>query len=191
MSTYKKATKKIAEFAAPVIEQFHAHLIDTVKIDYVLAFGDPQKTGGHSPAIKHGGYPALGVCRIVNLKDRAKGNGDVEITLDADWLDDPATTDAQKLALLDHELHHIQLRYDGDGALITDDLNRPKIKMRKHDRQFGWFDAVAARQGKASQELIQARAFYETGGELYFSFVSDLKGEIKDKVREQSSQLKG
>lgn len=34
---------------------------------------------------KHHGVKAAGLCRIVNLKDRVKGLGDVEILIDGDW----------------------------------------------------------------------------------------------------------
>jgi len=42
--------------------------------------------------------------------------------------------------------------------------------MRKHDHQFGWFDAVAQRHGEASPEVRQARVLMESSGQLYFDF---------------------
>lgn len=105
-------------------------------------------------ALKLGGYPCTAVVRIVNQADRAKGLADAEIKIDGHWWD--SADYEEKMALLDHELTHLQLVMDGDHVK-RDGSERPKLKTRKHDRQMGWFDEVAERHGKASQEHQQAR----------------------------------
>jgi hypothetical protein len=61
---------------------------------------------------------------------------------------------------------------DGEGKETPafDALDRPKLAMRKHDHQFGWFDEVAQRHGEASPEVRQARVLMEKSGQLYFDF---------------------
>jgi hypothetical protein len=49
-----------------------------------------------------------------------------------------------------------------------DDLGRPKLRMRKHDINFGWFNQVAKRHGSASQERIQARMILDEAGQFYW-----------------------
>lgn len=168
--TYDTAPSEVQRRAEALIDKYHPETRKAeVTIDYVFAF-NPE-----GDAITHGGYPALGLCRIVNLKDRSKGMSDVEITLDgAAWKEMSAE---QRDALLDHELHHIVVKYDEAGCLITDDLNRPKIKMRKHDYDFGWFKVIAERHGMASPEVTQARRMMLRDGQLFWP---ELAGKIID-----------
>lgn len=69
--------------------------------------------------------------------------------------------------MLDHELFHIQIKMKGQ-IIQTDDLGRPKIKMRPHDMEVGWFKAVAERNGKYSQERIQALKYMEEMGQYFW-----------------------
>lgn len=120
------------------------------------------------PCLKHQGYPAAAICRIVPAMDRAAGLQDAQIVIDrAVWQD---LNLQQKTALIDHELHHIETVLDDDGQMQCDAQDRPKLKIRKHDWQFGWFDEVANRHGKDSMEVRQAQQMVEASGQLYFDF---------------------
>lgn len=132
-----------------------------VKIDLVFAYGNRNDDGELTgPALSKNGVTALGICRVVNLKDRAKGLGDAEIAIDGDWWE--KASDEEKDAVIDHELYHIKLT----GK--TDDLGRPKIKMRKHDFDFGWFTVIALRHGIHSVEVKQAKAVMDNVGQFYW-----------------------
>jgi Putative phage metallopeptidase len=136
-------------------------------IDYLLV------SNGEGQAIMHHGYPALGLCRIVSLKDRAKGMADVEIQLDhRAWT---GMTKEQKAALLDHELNHVIIVRGDENEILTDDLNRPKVKMRKHDFQFGWFTAIADRHGMNSPEVTQAKILWDEAGQSFFPMLTEAK----------------
>jgi hypothetical protein len=146
---------------------YHEALRDhEVTIDFLIAYPDYDSQGlPKGPAIKHQGYAARGLCKITNYKDRVKGHGDAEITIDGEWWDDPKTSENQKLALLDHEMSHLVLDHE------TDQAGRPKLVMRKHDFQVGWFMDVAARWGAASSEVEQAQVLKQPHVEqLLFSF---------------------
>lgn len=170
MPTYERCDKSVAKMAADLMGQFKDHLPliqADVKIDFIFAFPDYNDETGEpkNDAIKHRGHKALGLCRVIKLKDRAKGMGDVEILLDGEWW--KSADEKSKQALLDHEMYHICVQTKV-GAVLLDDLNRPKIKMRKHDVEVGWFNEVAARHGTFSQERIQARAIYDEVGQFYW-----------------------
>jgi hypothetical protein len=52
--------------------------------------------------------------------------------------------------------------------VIRDDLKRPKLKLRKHDVEVGWFAIVAGRHGSASLEIEQAKAVMDSYGQLFW-----------------------
>lgn len=103
------------------------------------------------PAIKHGGYAAAATIRIVKIEDRAAGMPDLLLVIDGDEL--PTWSDARLEAVVDHEFCHPVLVVDKDGAIVRDDLNRPKMRMRKHDWQIGGFDEVAERHKEIAVEV--------------------------------------
>jgi hypothetical protein len=155
---YKRPTDDVTEALARALDlPAHESLVyNEVDITLIVAFG--------TPAIRVHGWTALALTRVVNLRHRVEGLGDVEIVVDGDvW---PTLTERERLALLDHELTHVVV-VEKDGEVQLDKAGRPKIKLRLHDRQFGWFDDVAQRNGIASQEVQQARRFAEDAGQLY------------------------
>ncbi len=156
--------------AREILCQFDTHkpLLDArVKLDLIFALADRDDHGAiTNDALKLHGRKCLGVARKIKLKDRLMGRGDVEVTLDGDWWAE--ATDEDRRALLDHELHHFIVETDSNGKALTDDITRPKIVMRKHDYEFGWFEVIAARHGKHSQEVQQAKMMVEASGQILF-----------------------
>jgi hypothetical protein len=161
--TYSQAPDVTNVIEAVQIEH-HEHL-GGVTIAGLFIFD----TDSSESVLKHGGYPAAAVVRITPLKDRAQGFADASIVVDrAGWL---ALSQLQRNALIDHELTHLTRKLDKDsGEMVCDVLGRPKLAMRRHDRQFGWFDEVAQRHGQASPEVRQARVLMESSGQIYFDF---------------------
>lgn len=174
MATYERAGHNFSDMADELIktvEPLNWIREVGVKIDYVWAYGARDEDGKLvGEAIKHHGVKALGLCRIVSLKDRAKGLGDCEIVLDKDWWD--TVDDEERRAVIDHELTHLQLKKG------TDDLGRPKLKLRKHDHQFGFFTSVAQRHGQYSQERIQAASMLEEAGQFYWPSLIEQQGTV-------------
>jgi hypothetical protein len=70
---------------------------------------------------------------------------------------------------------------------VFDAVGRPKLLMRKHDHQFGWFDEVAQRHGEASPEVRQARVLMESSGQLYFDF--EPRSPVPPKSRKQPERV--
>lgn len=179
MPTFKKckevAHSGVEEMAKELICEIPDHeLLKRVRIDFLFAYGERDDDGNLvGDALTHRGLKALGICSKVSLKDRAKGLGEAEIRIDGDWWEQ--AEEDQKRALLDHEMTHIQVLLDG-GIPKLDRDGRPKIKMRKHDVEVGWFASVAKRHSVASQERIQAKAIADQYGQLLWP---DLVGPTK------------
>ena len=185
MPTFRRCDDSVPAMARELMRRFetHAPLLDArVNIDFVFAFGDRDEVTGEltSGALKKNGVKALGIARKLPPKDRALGRADAEIALDGDdWQD---SNEDERRALLDHELHHLV------PTGKTDDMDRPMLKLRPHDFEFGWFKVIAARHGVASQERIQAKAVMDDAGQYFWPAMSqDLSGQ----TRIQKMELKG
>lgn len=125
------------------------------------------------------GWPANAMIRKTSDKERALGLEDSVIIFD--WTVWEELTDEQQVALVAHELYHIQLVEEGghfepDPADATkevwkplymrDDAGRPKIAMRKHDIEVGWFLKIAERFGPHSMEVKQAKEIVDVHGQM-------------------------
>lgn len=153
MPTHDKAGPADVAMMEGVMHLYHRRLVDS-GVTVGLLVARKAKAGGDSSALKLHGYPCAAVARVTKFKERLYGAPDCEITLDAaTW---EALPDADRAALLDHELTHFEPAYDKDKQLKSDDRGRPVLKLRLHDVQVGWFAEVAARHGKASYEVKQA-----------------------------------
>lgn len=164
--TYSKAPDEVTDRCAHIIKLFYPDLFAAeIRID-LLSISDEDAVG---PCLKHQGYGAAAVVRILDVKARTMGRGDAEIVID-EWTY-LKMTEAEKDALLDHEIHHIELRTIGKTRIpIRDERNRPKMRLKRHDRQFGWFDAIAERHGQASGEVKQVTRLYLEAKQIYFTF---------------------
>ena len=168
-STDPKLIKPVADMATDILRTYETHkpLIDAkVRVDFLLALAERDEDNQPvQPAIMVRGHQALGKCSIVGYKDRAKGQGDAEIMLDGDWWDG-ASTEEQR-AVLDHELHHIMVPMR-NGAWKTDDLGRPKLKLREHDFEFGPSTSSPSATVANSVECKMMKAIADNYGQLYW-----------------------
>ena len=125
---------------------------------------DGERPTGH--AVKLHGIPCYAVVKIIGATDRALGGKDARITIDkAKWEEMPT---AERRALLDHELEHLMAVRDDAGFMKLDAYERPKLRMRHHDRDYGWFDSIAERHGDHSIEVQQAHQLAAEGRTIYF-----------------------
>lgn len=165
MPTYLKCpnNSEVCKLASDVMREHHQPLVTRgVRIDFLLAYPDYDDSTGEAinDALTCHGAKALGICRKTNLKDRTKGLGDAEICLDGpNWEEAP---EPQRRSLLDHELQHLAVSADNDA------IGRPKLTLRKHDIQFGWFLCVAKRNGQHAIERIQANSLLVVHGQILF-----------------------
>lgn len=168
MKHYSEAPQEVAERVSALVAKYHPELVELkVRFDLLYVESDADGDG----CLTHRGCPAYAVVRITSKKERAKGEGDAEIVIDRKRYENlPART---QNALLDHEIHHVVPKRSKKGGVL-DSLGRPKLAIRKHDREFGWFDVIAERHGDWSIEVKQAKSIMAQAGQAYFGFMKDL-----------------
>lgn len=165
--TFTKAPKSIMDRIGQIAKDHHQHdmhigqpnekaAID-VTVEAFLVYGPRNKDGDQTgPALTVGGCQAAACIRATRLEERVAGY--------KEWSPETLT------AILDHELEHIQLmRSEKDDTPVLDDIGRPRLRMRPHDHDFGWFDNIAKRHGNHAVEVMQAAQFASTElNQLYF-----------------------
>lgn len=166
-SSYAMAEAEVRELCQELITAFHPDMDSAdVKVDLLMAFRDPE---GEEPALSKDKNRILGLSKTIGLKDRVKGMGDCEVILDGDaW---QSLTLKEKSALLDHQLEHFEVKRDKDGSFVFDDINRPVLKIRPHDRVMRFFDTVASRHREHSIEADQLRSMFMRQHQTYLPFV--------------------
>lgn len=159
--TYEAATESVCERVMKAMAKYHPDLKDAeLQVGVILAHAARDQNNEPSgPALTHGGYAAAATIRIVSLKDRAAGLPDVILTIDGDEMD--AWSDERFSSLIDHEFCHPVLVTSPGGAIIRDDLGRPKLKMRKHDHQLGIFKEVIERHKEYAMDAEVLQAAWE------------------------------
>jgi hypothetical protein len=165
MKTYSSASSDLENQIERIRSKFHQDLENVT----IGALFDYDMDHQHKPSLKVAGYPVYAYIRITPVRDRAAGAPDAVIVVDrASWLELNA---GPRAALIDHELTHLERVLDKKSRQrLVDAIGRPKLRMRKHDRQFGWFDIVAERHGDQSIEVIQAKELVKGARQFYFDF---------------------
>lgn len=154
MPTYDAAPPEVEEYATELRALYHDKLDECqVRVGYLMARATRNEDGDRiGVAIKLHGTRALAKVKINSLADRAEGKPDATITIDGDeW---PDWSEERQRAVIDHELHHIEVVYERDSQTVwkTDDLGRPVLRLRPHDFDVRGFDVIRARWGMASIE---------------------------------------
>lgn len=174
MKVYQPAPAEVERRIAALREKYYAkgqpQDLTGVTIGVLFVHDDNEPD---MPTLTHQGYPAAAVIRIVGARDRAQGMPDAQMVIDrATWL----SFDAKKQnAVLDHELFHLERKLDKAGGPTFDAHDRPRLGIKKHDWQFGWFDEIAKRHGDNSLERIGAKAILDATAQLYFDFGPEQK----------------
>ncbi len=107
--------------------------------------------GTGEQCLKHAGYAAAAQIKINPLRCRVEGKDDCTIVIDAVmW---KTLTPTAQEALIAHELYHVDIQRDDEAHVKLDDIGRPLIKLKKHDRQLGVFDAVVKWYGGDSLDF--------------------------------------
>lgn len=97
------------------------------------------------------GRVTLGKCKKASDLDRELAAFDFIVLLSRAFWTDPRVTDAQRTALLDHELCHACLKYDDAGEPVEDERGRRVYRVRKHDIEE--FTAIVSRHGCYKADL--------------------------------------
>lgn len=168
---YEIAPNAVAQVGNRIMREHHEDLHEAkLKVAFVFVF--PDLDGNGQPknfAIQEHGRRVYGRAVIVPLLQRLMMKVDAMVLIDASaW---EKFSDRQREALLDHELHHFELKKDELEEPMTDDLGRPRLSIRPHDFEFGWFKTIAERYGIDSLEVQQAHDIKDRAGEILFDFM--------------------
>jgi Putative phage metallopeptidase len=176
MPTYKRCYEETPEVDIKIDEiimsfEDHRPLSDhKVKINALFSYPNLDKYGRPiEDAIKVNKYKALACIKVTSYKDRVKGMADAEMLIDYTFWEKASTL--ERTALIDHELTHLQVKVDDYGRALLDKVKRPKLYLRNHDVQIGWFASVAKRYGKHSIEVKQAEILFDKLGQSYWPYL--------------------
>ena len=173
MPTYDPAPADVQDLAMEVMAKYHGDLVEAgVTIGTLFAKGTRAENGTKkSHAVKVGGYPCLAKVKVNSAEKRAEGLPDATITLDSDddtgW---PEWSEEERIAVLDHELEHLEILRDRDGQIKSDDRGRPKLRCKLHDWRCEGFAVIAKRHGSAAPEVQSALHFRDDYGQLLWEF---------------------
>lgn len=151
-TTYTRADDDVLALLERTIDEFHPELKKHKVLVGVLMAANPD-----GAAVKHGGYDAAATMKVVPLKDRLTKGYDAEMLIDWDhWKE---CKEEHQIALLDHELSHLNVCKDSKTNMVKfDDLGRPKLKTVPGDIvQSDGFKTVVARHGNFAPEVIQLK----------------------------------
>lgn len=189
MKTYSASSADLDGHIERMKVEHHTDL-EGVTVSALFVFDDESSES----VLKHQGYPAAAVVSITPVKQRALGMADAVIVIDRpSWQMMGAS---QRNALIDHELTHLtrviaEATDEEPKHPKCDSIGRPKLAIRQHDHQLGWFDEIARRHGEASCEVRQAQHLLQSTKQLYFDFTLSptpaqrTAGKAANKAREQ------
>jgi hypothetical protein len=178
---YWKADEEVMRKLALAMGQWHHDLANAKANIGVIMAANPKD----GPAVSHSGYPALASIKVVPLKDRITKGYDAEMLIDASFW--KTTNDETKMALLDHELSHLEVKKpkerkadkkkpkheeDDDAedepiiagqSFLVDDIGRPVLKLKKGDWNIGdGFADVVRRHGVNAIERVNIKNAEDT-----------------------------
>jgi len=184
--TYTKADEGVRLVVASAMGDYHGDLVEAgVRVSTLMVAEYDEESGDVLPTLKHQGYAAGATIKASSLKERALGIGDALLVIDTHTWD--ALDKAGRVALIDHELEHLQVLLDqGGGGAKVDDLGRPKLKLRLHDWQMGGFTSIARRHGLSAPEVQAVRACRSESGQYCWDFegaVDEAVDEAVDRFR--------
>ena len=169
MKIYERAGPDVLQMLDRAVRTYHPALAEHgVRIAVTIS---TDSTGG--PGVLHGGYPAAAKISLVTRKRRVHLSADAEIEIDGRvWKRLP---EPSRLALLDHELTHLEFcKMIGDPPRpeLTDD-DRPKLELRLDDWQITGFAQVVQRHGEYAVEYQAVRELWLQHQRLLFPFTAE------------------
>ena len=105
------------------------------------------------------GRCTLGKCKRASDLDRELAPYDFVVMLRHEWFESAEVTDAQREALIDHELSHAEVTLDDNGEPKRDTKDRVVYRVRKHDLEE--FSEVVRRHGLWKRDIEDFAAALE------------------------------
>jgi len=171
MARYDRCPQEVFDLGARIAEQFHGPTLHDTQVDivYQFVYAARDKEGQlKGPAIKFCGWPADSNIKIKSTVDRCAGSGDVIVQIDGDQWNDPENpwSDAKKEEVIDSALCRIELVLsdpdeNGNCNPESDDLGRPKLKIRDFEMMVCGFPETIRRHGQLAKLSVDGNNFVE------------------------------
>jgi hypothetical protein len=169
MPSYSRGKPEIRARVSEVMGRYHGALVEAEVTVGVLMCHPGE---GEEHALKLHGYPCAATVKVTPLKQRVMGIEDAIITIDAvTW---EGLTEEERVAVIDHELQHLDVAVDKDGEVRADDQGRPRLKMRLHDWELGGFASIAGRHKADALEVQAFRAVSQAYHQQLFRWSDDM-----------------
>ena len=161
--TYEPAGPTIEAVAAEFIKAVHTTLERVgVEIYWRMAHAPVSDVTGlpKGPAVKVHGRARAWKVKVNSLDLREQGLRDATVTLDGDtWQERP--TEEQR-SIIDAALESIVVVTDKEtGDFLTDDLGRPRLRIKEPELYAEGYEAVLKRHKERSLEAKQLQALWE------------------------------
>lgn len=141
--------RKVYAVLDRLIERYHEHLTNArIAVAWNLTW---------QPDVD--GRCVLGKAKKATDLDRELAPYDLVIMLRQEWYSKPEVTDAQREALIDHELEHCEVMRDDNGEPKRDTKDRVVYRIRKHDLEE--FSDVVRRHGLWKRDIEDFAAALE------------------------------
>jgi Putative phage metallopeptidase len=164
-TVYDRVPETVMKRITKAMHDYHGEL-EAAGVTLQVLWAFKYNIDGESePAMKVHGQVALAKTSVTSLPDRVRGIPDAKIVIDREfgWL---RLSETRQTALIDHELTHLRLALDQDGAVKLDDAGRPKLRLRHHDWELTGFAEVAERHGEAAIEVHEMVRWQESYGQF-------------------------
>lgn len=174
MPELSRAPQDVVAFVRKVAEDYCPDLVEhgvTVGVLMAMATDKELESGDEPPFLKDKGYPCDAYVEKNSTKLRLKGTADATVVIDdGRWRE---LDEDEMVALIHHELHHLELSFDEDGRVELDKANRPVLNMRLHDIVIGGFRQIIEVHGAKALEAQQLRNIFDAYKQRLFAFADD------------------
>lgn len=128
--------------------------------------------GGESnePCLKHHGAACFALIRRSKPQDRAQNGPDVYIEIDENRWEE--SNERRRMAVLAHELRHVEFKLDKGGGVKRDIYERPVIRFVPDDWTLTGFEDVCEWYGEDAVEYQCVREVHGKLAQLGLSFMS-------------------
>ena len=167
---YEKADDNVMAVMRDALSRYHPELHALGPRVGITMITPNKDVENHptAPTVAINGQSCAATIRKVEPKERVQNNLDLEIKVDSyHW---EKLSPAERLALMDHELTHVEIVRGSDGQPKQHDDTRPKLRLRPDEIYFTGFASVIERHGSAALEYQSLKNINDKWGQQFFDW---------------------
>jgi hypothetical protein len=155
------AGQDVYDQIAEITDGYHPDVVEC-QLGVQVLFAHPGKNLA-KPPLTNAGYSVPGISKWTSLEDRIGGAVDAKIILHPQaWAN---YSEIEQIGLLERLIYRLEVQRDQAGAIKTDDVGRPLLKLRNYDYLVCGYDCIVHRYGTGSidsQEIEEWSLHYST-----------------------------